>query len=189
MHLEGSIKSQIETLLFLSGEPISLKSLAKIFGKDSGAIKSLIDELITEYEKRGIIITESLNEYQFTINPQNFEIAQDFVSPVRLKKLSQSALETLAIIAYKQPVRKSAIESIRGVKSDKVIENLIAKGFVKISGEDDSIGRPKLYATTKKFLRKFNLGSLKELPDIGEIDDIIKQGSEETEDSKEDFNE
>ena len=183
MHSEGSIKSQIETLLFLSGEPISLKSLAKIFGKDSGAIKSLIDELITEYEKRGIIITESLNEYQFTI------IAQDFVSPVRLKKLSQSALETLAIIAYKQPVRKSAIESIRGVKSDKVIENLIAKGFVKISGEDDSIGRPKLYATTKKFLRKFNLGSLKELPDIGEIDDIIKQGSEETEDSKEDFNE
>ena len=77
MHSEGSIKSQIETLLFLSGEPISLKSLAKIFGKDSGAIKSLIDELITEYEKRGIIITESLNEYQFTINPQNFEIAQE----------------------------------------------------------------------------------------------------------------
>ena len=111
------------------------------------------------------------------------------MSPVRLKKLSQSALETLAIIAYKQPVRKSTIESIRGVKSDKVIENLIAKGFVKISGEDDSIGRPKLYATTKKFLRKFNLGSLKELPDIGKIDDIIKQGSEETEDSKEDFNE
>lgn len=189
MYKKENIKSQIETLLFLSGEPISLKSLSKIFSEDEGVIRPLIDELIREYKERGIIITESFNEYQFTINPQNFEIAQDFVSPVRLKKLSQSALETLAIIAYKQPVRKSTIESIRGVKSDKVIENLIAKGFVKISGEDDSIGRPKLYATTRKFLRKFNLKSLKELPDIGEIDDIIKQGSEDAEDNKEDFNE
>ena len=100
-------------------------------------------------------------------------------TPVRIRRLSQAALEVLAIIAYRQPVTRSEIDSIRGIKSERVIDGLIDKGLIEIKGRSEGVGRPLIYVTTKEFLKKFGFASLKDLPEVPEYEELRRQPEEE----------
>lgn len=163
------IKSAIESMMFVWGQPLSVKDMADIFNEDKKEIYGLCRELQEEYEQegRGIVIREVNRSFQFVTRKENLDYIERLCTPVRKKKLSQSALETLAIVAYRQPVTKGEIESIRGIRCDRVIEGLAKKGLVTDVGRADTVGRPVLYGTTDEFLKQFGFTSLKELPDIG----------------------
>ena len=127
------------------------------------------------------MIREIEQSFQFCTVPKNSEYIQRFCTPVREKKLSQSALEVLAIIAYKQPVTRAEIDAIRGIKCDRVIEGLAKKELVEEKGRSHGIGRPILYGTTKLFLEKFGFSSLKDLPEIEEIETLLGEEDSEEE--------
>ena len=134
-------------------------------------------ELQAEYEQegRGIVIREVNKAFQFVTREENADYVRRLCTPVKAKKLSQSALEVLAIIAYKQPVTKGEMEAIRGIKCDRVIEGLEKKGLVAQVGRSGSVGRPILYGTTDDFLKQFGFETLKELPDIGGMDGVEEE--------------
>ena len=160
--------SIIESLLFVSGEPLSLKDIASIIECDSEITKEIIEELEQRYEadERGIKIININDEYQFATKPQNSAYVQKLLKTNSRQSLSQAALETLAIIAYKQPVTRVSIDEIRGVKSDRAVITLFEKGFIKEIGRLEVPGRPILYSTTDKFLVSFGLENLKQMPSL-----------------------
>ncbi|MDD6190426.1 MAG: SMC-Scp complex subunit ScpB [Firmicutes bacterium] len=165
------IKSAIESMMFVWGQPLDVKDVANIFNEDKMEIYSLCKELQEEYEQegRGIVIREVNKSFQFVTRKENIDYIERLCTPVKKKKLSQSALETLAIVAYRQPVTKGEIESIRGIRCDRVIDGLMEKGLVADVGRADTVGRPILYGTTDEFLKQFGFTSLKELPEIGDF--------------------
>ncbi|MGI6751471.1 MAG: SMC-Scp complex subunit ScpB [Anaerovoracaceae bacterium] len=167
----NEIKSILESLLFAYGQPLKVAQASKLLEVDWRTVYDCFRELQREYEegKRGIIIREVDKAFQFCTRPENSEYITALIKPIKVKRLSQSALEVLAIIAYNQPVTKSHIESIRGIRCDRMLENLISKGLVMEMGKGDDIGKPMRYGTTGKFLEYFNLENIKELPDIEEF--------------------
>ena len=162
-------------MLFTWGEPLKAKDAADVFGIDTELAKDLMRELQAEYEQegRGIVIREVNGAFQYVTREENAPYIEKLCTPVKSKRLSQSALEVLAIVAYKQPVTKGEIESIRGIKCDRVMEGLVAKGLVEAVGRSQAIGRPILYGTTDEFLKNFGFTSLKELPEIEDIESAI----------------
>lgn len=175
-----TIKSAIESMMFVWGEPLSIKEIADVFNVDKQEIYECCKELQAEYEQegRGIVIREVNKSFQFTTRKENLDYIERLCTPVKRRRLSQSALETLAIIAYKQPVTKGEIESIRGIRCDRVIEGLTAKNLVAALGRSDSVGRPVLYGTTDEFLKQFEFESLKNLPPIEDIEGAIFEDEE-----------
>lgn len=171
------IKSAIESLLFVWGDPVEAKVVADLFEITTAEALECFRDLERDYESKdsGLRIREMEKTFQLVTNPENDDYIQRLCTPVKTRKLSQSSLEVLAIIAYKQPVTKAQIESIRGIRSDRVLEGLMLKGLIEELGRSDSIGRPYLYGTTKEFLRLFGFESLKELPEIEEIDELIAE--------------
>ncbi len=163
--------AMIEIILFTSGEPVSLKTIKEITSFPEEEIIDLLKELINEYSLRngGIIIKEIAEGYQFITNPVYSEWTKKIKKNVSSSRLSIASLETLAIIAYKQPITKAEIEEIRGVNSDGVIKTLLEKRLIKVVGKKDVLGRPLLYGTTKEFLQYFGLKDLTELPTIKEF--------------------
>ncbi len=170
-----AIKSALESMMFVWGEPLDCKSAADVFNMDKKEIYPLFKELQEEYEQegRGIVIREINKAFQFVTREQNADYIERLCTPVKAKKLSQSALEVLAIIAYKQPVTKGEIEAIRGIKCDRVVDGLQKKELVEEKGRSNAIGRPILYGTTDTFLKNFGFSSLKELPEIDDIEGAI----------------
>lgn len=170
-----TIKSALESLMFTWGEPIEAKACADLFSISKQDAIALFRELAEEYEQegRGIVIREINGAFQFVTREENAEYIERLCTPVKAKKLSQSALEVLAIVAYKQPVTKGEIEAIRGIKCDRVMEGLIAKELVEQVGRSQAIGRPILYGTTDKFLKNFGFKSIKDLPEIEDIETAI----------------
>lgn len=170
-----AIKSAIESMLFVWGEPLGIKEIADIFNVDKKEIYICCKELQEEYmeEGRGIVIREVNKSFQFVTRKENLDYIEKLCTPVKHKKLSQSALEVLAIVAYKQPVTKAEIEAVRGIRCDRVIEGLIKKELVSEVGRSDAVGRPILYGTTDVFLKNFGFRTLKELPSIEDIDGVI----------------
>ena len=169
------IKSAFESMLFIWGEPLPAKDAADVFGIDKETAVSLFRELMEEYQQegRGIVIREINGAFQFTTKEENADYIEKLCTPVKMKRLSQSALEVLAIVAYKQPVTKGEIEAIRGIKCDRVMEGLMGKGVVEAVGRSQAIGRPILYGTTDMFLKNFGFTSLKDLPEIEDIETAI----------------
>lgn len=165
------IKSIIEAILFISEKPVSLKTLNSIFNIQGSQIKEIIDELIQDYIKRnsGILIINMDGSYQMVTNPEYAEWLKIFKNLNSSSKLSEQALETLAIIAYKQPITKAEIDRLRGVNSENAIKTLMEKRLIKIVGKKELPGRPFLYGTTKEFLKLFGISSLSELPGLSEI--------------------
>lgn len=163
--------SAIESLLFVSGEPLKLSHIAGIIECDDKYTKDLLKELNLRYEEecRGIKLVCINNEYQLATKPENSQYIQKLLRTNIRQTLSQASLETLAIIAYKQPITRIDIDEIRGVKSDSAIVNLIQKNLIRETGRLEAPGRPFLYSTTDEFLRHFGLESLKEMPSISEI--------------------
>ncbi len=168
---EIDIRAILESLIFVSDSPLTIDYLMQIlpeFSKE--AILEGIRQIKDDYEKdfKGIELVEVAGGYQFRTKPK---ISQWIIRLKKVKpvKLSRSALETLAIIAYRQPITRPAIEEIRGVDSGWVIRNLLEKGLIKITGRKDIPGRPIIYGTTKAFLELFGLNTLSDLPTLREI--------------------
>jgi segregation and condensation protein B len=181
-------KSIIEAALFISGEPLTIDSLKKLLEIDKFNTERLIKELVSEYSLRnsGLLIVEIAGGFQMVTNPTCAPWVKKLLSTAVPKRLSQSSLETLAIIAYKQPVTKAEIEAIRGVNSDGVVKTLLERRLIKILGRKELPGRPLMYGTTKEFLQYFGLKDLTELPtlkefaeiDMPEASDILKERSD-----------
>ncbi|MBY6035639.1 SMC-Scp complex subunit ScpB [Fictibacillus nanhaiensis] len=167
----NEIKAVIEGLLFVSGdEGIDRKQIAQVLDKDSKEIDIYIDELKESYlsPDRGMTIVEYAGSLQFVTKQEHAVFYERLVETPGHSTLSQAALETLAIIAYKQPITRSEIEDVRGVKTEKPLQTLSAKGLVKEVGRAEGTGRAILYGTTKIFLDHFGLQSIKELPPLPE---------------------
>lgn len=175
MASEKTIKSAIESMMFVWGKPLHIKEIAEIFNVDKKEIYDYCKELQEEYEQegRGIVIREVNKSFQFVTRKENLDYIERLCTPVKHRKLSQSALEVLAIVAYKQPVTKGEIEAVRGIRCDRVIEGLSRKNLVAEVGRSDAVGRPILYGTTDEFLKQFGFETLKELPSIEDIEGVM----------------
>lgn len=162
------IKSIIEALLFTWGDPLESKDIADVLEMDKEEIDKIIGEMMDDfdYNRRGLRIIRIKESFQLATRPEHFQWLKKLATPKTSKTLSNAALETLSIIAYRQPVLKSDIEVIRGVKSDRVIETLIDKGLVSEIGRLERVGRPIIYGTTDNFLRNFGLEYLEDLPPL-----------------------
>jgi segregation and condensation protein B len=165
------IKPILESLFFVSDSPIRLETLVEILPESNKeAILEGIRQIQTEYadHSRGIELTEVAGGYQFRTKP-SFAGWANRLKRAKAVKLSQAALETLAIIAYRQPIIRPAIEEVRGVDSGSVLHTLLEKGLIKIMGRKDLPGRPIVYGTTQTFLELFSLNALSDLPKLQEI--------------------
>ncbi|HKZ72217.1 MAG TPA: SMC-Scp complex subunit ScpB [Nitrospirota bacterium] len=184
---DREIKGIIEALLFISGEPLSLDRIKAVLALseaknvleevDKGKIKSILWELQQEYDMRlsGIRIVEVAGGFQFVTPPELSQWVKKLKKIKQSARLTKPSLETLAIIAYKQPLVKAEIEDIRGVDSAGVIKGLLDKRFVKIIGRKDLPGRPILYATTKEFLQYFGLKDISDLPTLKEFNELAEE--------------
>lgn len=161
-------EAAIEAILFISGEAISLSKLSYAIEKDLKTTKIIIDKLIQQYnsENRGIQIIKINNAYQMCTNHQYFKFIQRICNYSQKPKLSQALIETLAIIAYKQPITKSQIEQIRGVNAEHAVNKLAERNLIKEVGKMDTQGKPTLFGTTDEFLKYFGFSSLSKLPKI-----------------------
>jgi len=158
MLMQDEIKACVEAILFVRAERVGLDELVELL------------DMLLEYNKnsRGIQIVAVEGGYLMCTRPEYAGVLSRVEKPVR-RRLSSSALETLAIIAYRQPATRAEIEKIRGVRSDKMINTLLEKGLIEEAGYKDTIGRPLTYKTTIEFLRLFGLTTLKELPQLEEV--------------------
>ncbi len=163
-----SLKGTLEALLLVSSDPVSAAQLSAVLGATPGEIASLLAELKTEYEEanRGFQLREVAGGWRLFTHPAFHEQVEAFVLSWDTQKLSQAALEALAVIAYHQPVTREMVKGIRGVNSDGVISSLVDKGLVRELGRDAAHGQAILYGTTNAFLEKFGLRSTKDLPDL-----------------------
>ena len=163
--------SILESLLFAAGdEGLSLKQMAEVLEVDELKVSEIIEDLRQEYEQanRGIMIVQLAGTYQLATKKENAAYLKKLVDSPHTSALSQAALETLAIIAYKQPITRAEIEEIRGVKTERPLHTLVSKVLIREVGRAEGTGRAYLYGTTKEFLDYFGLKSLKELPQLPE---------------------
>ena len=172
----SEIRAVLEALIFASPHPVTPREIGQVLGgvaKD--AWKTGLDELREEYAKdgRGLQLVEVAAGYQITTRPEYNDWIRELVDPQKPTRLSIQALETLAVIAYKQPVTQPEIIELRGVKSGGVVKTLLEKRLIKITGRKEVVGRPILYATTKEFLLHFGLKDLADLPKIEEFAEVL----------------
>jgi segregation and condensation protein B len=168
------MKSVIEGLLFASGEDgLSLKELVNVTGLPKHEVEMIIQELKVDYKEqgRGMQIVKVAQVYQMTTLPEHAPYFEKLAEAPNRSQLSRAALETLAIIAYRQPITRVEIEEIRGVKSDRIIQVLQRKGLIREIGRAEGAGRPILYGTSKEFLEYFGLNDIEELPPADSIFD------------------
>ncbi|HEX5463581.1 MAG TPA: SMC-Scp complex subunit ScpB [Burkholderiales bacterium] len=170
-------KTILETALLTSQEPLPLAELKKLFDDDLGneVLRKLLDELRQDWEGRGIELTQVASGWRFRARPE-YQKYLDRLNPQRPPRYSRAVLETLAIIAYKQPATRGDIEDIRGVTvSSHILKTLEARGWIDVVGHREVPGRPGLYATTRAFLDDLNLRSLEELPPLDELGSLVEQ--------------
>lgn len=163
------LKGIVEGLLFASGdEGLTIKQLSHIIEVEESFIEHIIEELTFDYEhhQRGMTILRSNEVFHLTTKPEHNEYYKRYMQNPRSSRMSQASLETLAIIAYQQPITKTEIEEIRGVNSDYAVQTLVARSLVENIGRKETVGRPILYATTKEFLTYFGLTSIEDLPPL-----------------------
>lgn len=168
---ESNIKGAIEAMLFVTDEPVSAISLAEMLECDVAAVDAALREIQQkrEEEESGIQLREVADGWRLFTHPAYHDLIEKYVLSWDTRKLSAAAMETLAIIAYTQPVTRVGVASIRGVNSDSSINSLVEKGLVKEVGQADTPGNPTLYGTTRVFLEKFGLRSVADMTDIAEF--------------------
>jgi len=171
-------RSIIENILFIADSPITIEKIGEVFNGEmnKGEIKKIMDELKTDYNARGIQLMEIAEGYQLCTREEYAEWIKKFYKIDKGSKLSQASLETLSIIAYKQPITRIELEEIRGVDSGGVVRTLLEKNLIKNMGRKKVPGRPMMYGTTRKFLEYFGLKSLSDLPTLEEFKDDIQRG-------------
>lgn len=165
------LPAAIEALLFVSDEPVSAITLAKMFDENVEEIQEALVALQRSLEEsgRGIQLLEVAGGWRLFTHPAYHELIEKYVLSWDTRKLSNAALETLAIVAYAQPITRAQVSAIRGVSSDGPISTLVERGYVREAGTADTPGNPVLYATTKTFLEKYGLSSVADLPDLEEF--------------------
>jgi segregation and condensation protein B len=171
------LKNILESLIFVSKDPLSILQMKKILPEiDTKEIRQTLDDLVEEYKKnkRGFYLREIAGGYQFRSRPEYRQWISALIQPSPVR-LSKAALETLSIIAYRQPIIRSDIEHVRGVDSGGILRMLMERKLIRALGRKDIPGRPLIYATTKQFLSLFDLKDLKDLPSLKEIEEFGKQ--------------
>jgi segregation and condensation protein B len=169
------IKPVIESLLFVADEPLPFKQLCKILGDVSeDDVRAALEELVAVYESRnsGLEIREIAGGWRISTRPQNHEFIRKYLKSRPSARLSLPALETLAVIAYKQPITIPEILEIRGVSSSSAIKTLLEKRLIVTKGRKETVGRPMMYGTSKEFMVQFGLKDLSELPSIEDFEDL-----------------
>ena len=177
---KSKLTQVVEATLFVSGQGIEIKDIAEKLEVEEKQIKKAIEELKQKHENDGINIITYKNSVQMCSNPIFAEDVATVLNPIREKQLTKAALETAAIIAYKQPVTKLDIEQVRGVNSDYAVQVLTNFNLIEVVGRKDAIGKPLLYGTTDEFLKRFELQSIEDLPDYDELLERIKVLYEDT---------
>lgn len=173
------IKEQIESILLLGGDEIKIRDLSKFFSVSVEKILQILEELKKERFNTGINIEIDQEIVYLITNPRCGEIVNlYFKQDVKPKKLSNAALETLSIIAYRQPITKSEIEAVRGVSTDRVVQTLEERKFIRICGKRETIGRPNLYEITDKFLGYLRISSVEELPQYEDMKEKLNGTNE-----------
>ncbi len=170
-----NFKAVIEALLFVSEKPLTIGEINEVLDNlDAARINEILRELKGDYENenRGIRLEEIAGGFQLATSASAGPLLRKFYKQRDGKQLSKPSLETLAIIAYKQPLTRLDIESFRGVNADGVVKNLLEKGLIKIAGRKDVIGRPFVYGTTRQFLEYFGLNSLSDLPKMEDFSNL-----------------
>jgi segregation and condensation protein B len=164
----------IEALIFVSEEPITVKNLADVLKEDKGWIQTAVDELEKEFNSResGLQLREIAGGWQIATRPEYHDFVRAYLKSRPSAKLSLPSLETLAVIAYKQPVTVPEILEIRGVQSSSAIKTLLDKRLIVAKGRKETVGRPMLYGTSKEFLIQFGLKDLSELPNVEDFEDL-----------------
>ncbi len=160
------VPAAIEALLFVSADPVTPSQISVVLELSASAVEQGLQQLDTELQTRGLRLQRHSGRVQLTTAPQFAEVIERFLGLEATSHLSRAALETLAIVAYQQPVTRPQIESVRGVSSDGVMKSLLGKGLVQEVGRTEGPGRPILYGTTPDFLQHFGLSSLMDLPPL-----------------------
>lgn len=169
------LKEVILSVLFVAGEGVEKDFIAEKLGVSAKDVQSAIEQLQKEFcGERGIHIISFKNKVQLASNPQFADYIGQVLNPIREKALTRAALETLAIIAYKQPITKMEIEDIRGVNCDYAVQILSDQNMIEVVGRKDAVGKPLLFGTTDNFLKRFNLADLANLPDYDGLLERIK---------------
>ena len=166
-----ALKNVLESLIFVSEGPVTAKRLARAARATIAEVQPLLDELVADYEHRGVHLYYVAGGYQFRSARETSDFVKTLVAPKPVR-LTRAQLETLAIIAYRQPITRPEVDDVRGVDSGSSLKVLTDRGLVKILGRKDEPGRPLVYGTTPKFLEFFGLGSLKDLPTLQEFSDL-----------------
>ncbi len=183
---EKELLGAVEAILFAMGESVSLSKIASAIGKDETEAKRLLEELKKQYQKkeRGIQLIELEDSYQLCTKPELYDYLIQVAKQPKKHVLTDVLLETLAIVAYKQPVTKIEIQKIRGVKSDHAVNKLVEYDLVCEVGRLDAPGKPLLFGTTEEFLRRFGVQSVEELPSIApeQLEDFKEEAEREIKD-------
>ncbi len=168
-----NLKSILESILFVAGKPVTVKGLAKILELDEAKIQETLQQIAEDFKDKGLVLLESGDNWQFATNSVNSAEVKKFLNAELREKLTDATVETLAIIAYRQPISRSEIEAIRGVNCQYSIRHLLIRGLIqKTQNPNDS--RQLLYETTLEFLQHMGLTSTKDLPDFATLTEKIK---------------
>ena len=175
---EGSLKGRIEAILFVAGEAVRVEELARALDISMNELNRALQELSDEYDfaQRGFCIKRFGKQVQLATRALYAKDVVRLLQPVQKQSLTQAAMETLAVVAYRQPVTRAEVEQIRGVKCDYSLQSLTNKGLIQEVGRKDTLGRPILYGTTEAFLDHFGISSLEDLPPMpgGENDENVE---------------
>ncbi|HHY38741.1 MAG TPA: SMC-Scp complex subunit ScpB [Clostridia bacterium] len=182
MNGETPKRSAIEALLFAADGPVSSETLARLLKMKEEEVRAIVAELKSEYDaqKRGFSVEEIGGGFTILTRPEYSDVIEELLRPQPLPKLSQAALETLAVVFYKQPVSRGDIDSIRGVHSEGALLTLVERGLVTVVGRKDTVGRPFVYAVSKKCLEYFGIRGPEDLPAL-EISEEEKEKEKEKE--------
>ncbi|MBR3885529.1 MAG: SMC-Scp complex subunit ScpB [Clostridia bacterium] len=168
-----NLESVIESVVFVAGEAVSVADLCVKFDVKPKEVEKAVNNLKKKYdEKSGIQILFFNNKIQFSSNPKNVDYVTAVLNPIRQRNLTKATLETIAIVAYKQPVTRLEIEEIRGVNSDYALNVLLEHKLIEIVGRKDTVGKPSLFGTTDEFLKRFDISSVSDLP---KYEDLMAQ--------------
>ncbi len=182
-----NLKEVLLSILFVSGDGIEKEFIAEKLEISNKELNKALEELKSIYcSDNGIHIIEYKNKVQLATNPNYASYISDVLNPIREKSLTRAALETLAIIAYKQPITKLEIEDIRRVNSDYAVQILIDQNMIEVVGRKDAVGKPLMFGTTENFLKRFDVKNLSDLPDYEELLERIKTIREEEDKERQD---
>ena len=179
-----NLESKIESVVFVAGEPVLISDICFKFNVKQKEVETSVKNLQKKYnDESGIQLLCFNNKLQFASNPNNIDYVTMILNPIRQRNLTKATLETVAIVAYKQPITRMEIEEIRGVNSDYAINILLEHKLIEIVGRKDTVGKPALFGTTDEFLKRFDISSINELPDYNELLEKVQKIRENYSDS------